>query len=147
MKKVLFVCVENSCRSQMAEAFVQMHGKDGKDGLEAHSAGSRASGKVNEKAIKSMWELGYDLNTHRSKSLTEIPDVEYEYAITMGCGDECPYVKAKQREDWAIPDPKNMDEHDFNRVRDTIETKVLSLIDSMTDVELSRILDEGRGGG
>jgi len=131
MKKVLFVCVENSCRSQMAEAFAKMHGKDGKDGLEVYSAGSRASGKVNEKAIKSMRELGYDLNTHSSKSLSEIPDVEYEYAITMGCGDECPYVKAKRREDWAIPDPKNMDERDFNAVRDTIETKVLSLIASI----------------
>jgi len=135
MKKVLFVCVENSCRSQMAEAFTKMHGKDGKDGLEAYSAGSRTSGKVNEKAIKSMRELGYDLNTHSSKSLSEIPDVEYEYAITMGCGDECPYVKAKRREDWAIPDPKNMDERDFNAVRDTIETKVLSLIDSMNTGE------------
>jgi len=128
MKKVLFVCVENSCRSQMAEAFAKMHGKDK---LEAHSAGSRASGKVNEKAIKSMREVSYDLNSYRSKSLTEIPDVEYEYAITMGCGDECPYVKAKQRQDWAIPDPKAMDEQDFNQVRDTIETKVLSLIDSI----------------
>jgi len=128
MKKVLFVCVENSCRSQMAEAFAKIHGKDR---LEAHSSGSRPSGKVNEKAIKSMQEVGYDLNTHRSKSLSEIPDVEYEYAITMGCGDECPYVKAKQRRDWAIPDPKAMNEQDFNTVRDTIETKVLSLIDFM----------------
>jgi len=128
MKRVLFVCVENSCRSQMAEAFAKMHGKDR---LEAHSAGSRASGKVNEKAIKSMGEVGYDLNTHRSKSLTEIPDVEYDYAITMGCGDECPYVKARQRQDWAIPDPKAMNEQDFNQVRDTIEARVLSLIDAI----------------
>jgi len=128
MKKVLFVCVENSCRSQIAEAFAKIHGKDR---LEAHSSGSRPSGKVNEKAIKSMQEVGYDLNTHRSKSLSEIPDIEYEYAITMGCGDECPYVKAKQRCDWAIPDPKAMSEQDFNTVRDAIETKVLSLIDSM----------------
>ncbi len=128
MKKVLFVCVENSCRSQMAEAFAKIHGKDR---LEAHSAGSRASGEVNEKAIKSMQEIGYDLGIHTSKSLTAIPDMEYDYAITMGCGDECPYVKAKQRQDWAIPDPKNMNEQDFNKVRDTIETRILSLIDSM----------------
>jgi len=128
MKRVLFVCVENSCRSQMAEAFVRMHGKDG---LEAYSAGSRASGKVNEKAIKSMGEVGYDLNTHRSKSLNEIHDVEYKYAVTMGCGDECPYAKAKQRRDWAILDPENMNEQDFNKLRDTIETKVLLLIDAM----------------
>lgn len=93
MKKVLFVCVENSCRSQMAEAFAKIHGKDI---LEGYSAGSKASGKVNEKAIKSMKEVAYDLVAHKSKSLNDIPDVEYDFAITMGCGDECPYVKAKQ---------------------------------------------------
>ena len=85
MKHILFVCIENSCRSQMAEAFGHMHGKGI---IEAHSSGSRPSGKVNERAIEFMKEVGYDLTTHTSKSLDEIPDVEYEYAITMGCGDE-----------------------------------------------------------
>jgi len=84
-----------------------MHGKGS---LETHSAGSRASGKVDEKVIRSMQEVSYDLNTHRPKSINEIPDVEYEYAITMGCGDECPYVNAKQQQDLAIPDPRAMDE-------------------------------------
>lgn len=128
MKPVLFVCVENSCRSQMAEAFAKLYGKGNQD---IYSAGSRPSGKVNEKAIESMREVGYDLSAHRSKSLDDIPDVEYAYAITMGCGDECPHVRAKRRQDWAIPDPKNMDKKDFNAVRDTIKTKVLSLMDSM----------------
>ena len=132
MRKVLFVCVENSCRSQMAEAFANMHGK-GK--LEVYSAGSRASGKVNEKAIKSMQAVTYDLMTHQSKSLSEIPDVDYDFAITMGCGDECPGVKAKNRQDWAIPDPKNMSEHAFNEVRDIIERQVLVLIDTIIEVE------------
>lgn len=128
MKKVLFVCVENSCRSQMAEAFSKVYGKDV---MESYSSGSRASGKVNEKAIKSMQEVGYDLDAHKSKSLNEIPDIEYDIAITMGCGDECPYVKAKQRQDWAIPDPKNMNDQEFNEVRDMIKHKVLSLIDTL----------------
>jgi len=132
MKKVLFVCVENSCRSQMAEAFAKIHGKDV---IASYSAGSHASGQVNEKAIKSMQEVGYDLSTHRSKSLNDIPDVEYDYAITMGCGDECPYVIAKQRADWAIPDPKNMDNQAFNQVRDGIEQKVLSLINALNTEE------------
>ncbi len=127
MKKVLFVCVENSCRSQMAEAFAKIYGKDV---ITSYSAGSRASGKVNEKAIKSMQKVDYDLGTHQSKSLNEIPDIEYDFAITMGCGDECPYVKAKQRQDWAIPDPKNMNDQEFNDVRDIIKDQVLSLIDS-----------------
>lgn len=131
MKTVLFVCVENSCRSQMAEAFAKIHGKDI---LESYSAGSRASGKVNEKAIKSMQEVVYDLGTHKSKSLNDIPDIEYDFAITMGCGDECPYVKAKQRQDWAIPDPKIMNDQEFNKVRDMIKEKVLSLINTL-DIE------------
>ena len=125
MKKILFVCVENSCRSQMAEAFAKTYGKDV---IESYSAGSRASGKVNEKAIKSMQEVGYDLGVHKSKSLNDIPEIEYDFSITMGCGDECPYVKAKQRQDWAIPDPKNMNDREFNKVRDMIKQKVLSLI-------------------
>jgi len=125
MKKVLFVCIENSCRSQMAEAFAKIHGKDI---LESYSAGSQASGKVNEKAIKSMKEVGYNLGTHRSKPLDDILDVDYDFVITMGCGDECPYVKANQRKDWAIPDPKDMNSQDFNKVRDIIEKRVLSLI-------------------
>jgi len=131
-KKGLFVCVENSCRNQMDEVFAKIHGKGR---LEAHSAGSRASGKVNEKAIKSMREIDYNLSVHSSKSLTAVPDVEYDHAITMGCGDECHYVKEKQKQDSAIPDPKNMNEQDFDKVRETIETKVLSLIDSMNTEE------------
>lgn len=109
----------------MAEAFAHINGGEQ---LEAYSAGSRASGKVNDKAIEAMQAVGYDLNSHHSKSLQEIPDVDYDYAITMGCGDECPDVRAKQRLDWAIPDPKNMEPLDFNRVRDTIATKVSALL-------------------
>ena len=125
MKEVLFICVENSCRSQMAEAFANMYGQGI---IKAYSSGSKPSGVVNPKAIRSMYEVGYDLNTHNSKSLDDIPDIEYEYAITMGCGDECPYVKAKHREDWQIPDPKHMDETEFVQIRDLIETKVKELI-------------------
>lgn len=128
MIKVLFVCIENSCRSQMAEAFAKIHGKGI---LEVYSAGSRPSGTVNKKAIKTMKEVGYNLESHKSKSLNDIPKAEYDFVITMGCGDECPYVKANQRQDWAIPDPKNMNEIDFNEVRDIIEKKILSLINEI----------------
>ena len=128
MKKVLFVCVENSCRSQMAEAFAKIHGKDI---IEAYSSGSKPSGIVNGKAVTTMNEIGYDLSTHTSKSLSDIPDVEYEYAITMGCGDECPFVKARHREDWQIPDPKEMDKEDFRKTRDMIEEKVKKLIEKL----------------
>jgi len=121
---VLFVCVENSCRSQMAEAFARMHGA----GLvEAHSAGSRPSGVVNPKAVAAMAERGYDLGAHASKSLAEVPG-EVELAITMGCGDACPNVRAAQREDWGIEDPKHMAPPEFARVRDDIEARVRDLL-------------------
>jgi arsenate reductase len=125
MKKILFVCVENSNRSQMAEAFARIHGK-GK--VEAYSSGSRPSGIINLKAIAAMKELGYDLSTHQSKSLDEIPQLKYDYAITMGCGDECPFVIAAHRDDWKLDDPKYLDVIEFNKVRDEIERRVKELL-------------------
>lgn len=119
--RLLFVCVENSNRSQMAEAFARFQGGDR---VEAYSAGSRPSGVVNLKAIEAMRELGYDLGAHRSKSLDDIPQVEYDFVATMGCGDACPLVRAKHRADWQIPDPKNLAPAEFNKVRDIIEQKV-----------------------
>jgi protein-tyrosine-phosphatase len=124
-KNILFVCVENSNRSQMAQAFATIHGNSV---VNAFSAGSRPSGKINPKAIAAMKESGYDLVSHQSKSLEEIPKVEYEYAITMGCGDECPFVNAKHREDWNIPDPREMDEQQFREVKKLIERKVKELL-------------------
>ena len=128
MKKVIFVCVENSNRSQMAEAFARIHGA-GK--VEAYSAGSRPSGRVNPKAVEAMRELGYDLTTHSSKGLADCNGKEVDVAVTMGCGDECPLVLAKQRVDWQIPDPKHMTPEQFREVRDLIEAKVKQLISAL----------------
>jgi len=75
-----------------------------------------------------MKEVGYDMSSHRSKSLTEIPDIEYDYVITMGCGDACPFIKAEHREDWRIPDPKDMAAEEFRNVRSMIEDKVKELV-------------------
>lgn len=124
-KRILFVCIENSNRSQLAEAFARIHG--GPD-VEVHSAGSRPSGQINPRAIASMREVGYDLTQQRSKSLMEIPDVEYDFVATMGCGDECPFVRAKVRADWDIPDPKNLPPDDYRAVRMLIEDKVRTLL-------------------
>ncbi len=124
-KRVLFVCVENSCRSQIAEAFAQMHGANK---VEAYSAGSRPSGQVNPKAINAMKELGYDLSRHSSKTLSEIPDIEFDFVATMGCGDQCPVFQTKHREDWEIPDPKAMPPDEFRAVRDLIQSRVKNLI-------------------
>ncbi len=128
MKNILFVCIENSNRSQMAQAFANMYG--GAD-IHAYSAGSRPSGKVNPKAIAAMKELGYNLELHQSKSLDELPDVQFEYAVTMGCGDACPLVRAKHRIDWNIPDPREMDEAAFREVRNMIGDKVKELVRKM----------------
>lgn len=123
--RILFVCVENSNRSQMAEAFARRHAADG---VEIYSAGSVPSGRVNPKAIEALRELGIDPTPLRSKSLRDIPDVEYDAVVTMGCGDACPFVRAKRREDWAIPDPKGMPPERFRQVRDLIEQKVRKLL-------------------
>ena len=127
MKRVLFVCVENSNRSQMAEAFVRLHGGPG---VEALSAGSRPSGRINPKAVRFMAELDYDLATHASKSLDDIGG-EFDAVVTMGCGDNCPWVPAKRREDWALPDPKDMDDEGYRAVRDEISRRVRALLASL----------------
>ena len=128
-KKLLFVCVENSNRSQMSQAFAKMLGGEN---VEAYSAGSKPSGIVNPKAIASMKELGYDLSKHDSKSLKEVEQfAPFDAVVTMGCGDACPWMPAKKFIDWEIPDPKHMEPQDFNNVRDFIHDKVKELISSL----------------
>ena len=129
MKRILFVCIENSNRSQMAEAFARMHGA-GK--VEAFSAGSRPSGKVNPRAIDFMKEVGYDLTTHHSKALTDLPAGEFDVVVGMGCGDEgCPAIKARRHEEWNIPDPKALPADEYRAVRDQIGKRVQELLDSL----------------
>lgn len=127
--KLLFVCVENANRSQMSQAFARIHGGEH---VEAYSAGSKPSGVVNPKAIAAMKELGYDLSSHDSKSLKEVePFAPFDAVVTMGCGDACPWMPAKQFIDWTIPDPKHMEPAAFNEVRDYISSKVKALVDSL----------------
>jgi protein-tyrosine-phosphatase len=109
----------------MAEAFARIHGGER---VRACSAGSRPSGRVNPRAIEFMREVGYDLTAHASKSLDEFNGQDVEVAVTMGCGDECPLVKAKRREEWQIPDPKEMPPEQYREVRDLIERKVKALL-------------------
>lgn len=127
--KLLFVCVENSNRSQMSQAFANIHGGEK---VEAYSAGSKPSGVINPKAIAAMKELGYDLSTHHSKSLEEAKAfAPFDAVVTMGCGDACPWMPAKQFIDWRIPDPRNMNEEDFRKVRDLIAQKVKDLLSQL----------------
>jgi arsenate reductase len=131
-RRILFVCIENSNRSQMAEAFARLHGADR---VEAYSAGSRPSGQVNPRAVEFMRERGYDLTKHKSKALADIPDVEFEVAVTMGCGDACPLVQARRRQDWNIPDPKGLPADEFRAVRDLIEQKVKALLADLEEIK------------
>ena len=125
-KKLLFVCVENANRSQMSQAFARMLGGDK---VEAYSAGSRPSGVVNPKAIAAMKELGYDLTSHDSKSLQEVEQfAPFDVVVTMGCGDACPWMPAKEFIDWQIPDPKHMEPAEFNTVRDYIRDQMKALL-------------------
>jgi arsenate reductase (thioredoxin) len=128
VKRVLFVCVENANRSQMAEAFARILGGDA---VEAYSAGSRPSGTVNPRAIEAMREVGYDLSAHGSKSLDELPEVSFDFVATMGCGDACPMVRARQRADWSIPDPKHLPADEFRIVRDMVRDKVQATLDEL----------------
>ena len=109
----------------MAEAFARLHGGGN---VEAFSAGSRPSGRINPKAVEAMREVGYDLTTHTSKGLDEFNGQPFDAAVTMGCGDECPVVLARRRLEWHIPDPREMTPDQFRGVRNLIETKVKELI-------------------
>jgi len=125
-KKILFVCVENSNRSQMSEAFAKIHGGDN---IEAFSAGSKPSGKINPKAIAAMKEINYNLASHHSKSLEEVKQfAPFDAVVTMGCGDACPWMPAKKFIDWQIPDPKEMNDEEFREVRNFIGEKVKELV-------------------
>lgn len=127
--KIVFLCVENSNRSQMAEAFARIHGGDK---FEVFSAGSKPSGKVNPKAIAAMKEKNYDLTKHISKGLDQLPPGEFAAAITMGCGDDCPNLKARFKDDWPLPDPKTLPPEEFNKVRDEIEIRVIALLKTLS---------------
>ena len=123
--RLLFVCVENSCRSQMAEGFARLHGAGI---VEAFSAGSRPSGKISETAVALMKEKGVDLGAARSKALGDLPPGKWDAVVTMGCGEACPSLPAVRRRNWAVPDPKEMALEEARGVRDEIEARVEALL-------------------
>jgi len=131
--KLIFVCVENSCRSQIAEGFARYYGKEmflrGKgEAISVYSAGSKPSGVVNPMAVDVMKEKGIDISNQKSKGLDELPEGEFDVLVIMGCGDECPTVSTRKRIDWQIKDPKGASIEVFREVRDEIEKKVLELL-------------------
>ena len=123
--RLLFVCVENSGRSQMAEGFARSMGGDR---VVAWSAGSKPSGQVSPKAVRVMAEKGISLEGHRSKGLDDLPPLSWDWIVTMGCGDACPFLPAKHRADWDLPDPRDLDGAGYRAVRDRIEALVRELV-------------------
>ncbi|MDF1617775.1 arsenate reductase ArsC [Petrocella sp. FN5] len=122
MKKVAFVCIHNSCRSQMAEGF----GKSiGTGVFESYSAGTENYHEVKPGAVAVMEEVGIDMRTHKPKLLSDIPDIDI--LITMGCGVACPTLPCSHREDWGLEDPSGGPIEDFRNTRDLIKEKVLDL--------------------
>jgi len=126
--KLAFICVENARRSQMAEGFAEAFGK-GK--FEVYSAGSRPSDKIDPLVIEVMNEKGIDLSSRRPKGLNDLPPVEMDYLITMGCEETCPAVPARKIVEWQIPDPKGKPLEEIRRFRDMLETKVKALLEEV----------------
>jgi len=126
--KIVFVCVENARRSQMAEGFANALGQAK---LEVYSAGSSPSSQIDSSVIEVMKEKGIDLSGKRPKGLNDLPPIEMDYLITMGCEETCPAVLAKQVIEWQIPDPKGKPIEVFRQVRDLIEQKVKTILEEI----------------
>ncbi len=124
-KRIVFVCVENARRSQMAQGFAEAFG-GGK--IEAYSAGSSPSSQIDPLVIEVMKEKGVDLYGKRPKSLDDLPPIEMDYLVTMGCEETCPAVLAKKVIEWEIPDPKGKPIDFFRQVRDLIQNRVRDLL-------------------
>ncbi len=128
LPRVLFVCIENACRSQMAAGFARMHSANL---VEAYSAGSKPAPVVNPRAIAFMAERGCDISAQVPKPLSDFADQNFDAVVTMGCGDACPWLPSRVREDWALPDPKLLNDEEFRAVRDEIERRVLALLERL----------------
>ena len=123
--KVLFACVENSCRSQIAEALAK---NISPSKVDFYSAGSKPSGVVNPTAIKLLRAQGVDLSDHKSKHVSNFEGIKIDYLILMGCGDKCPNLVADKRIEWDIPDPKDTEKSEFLKVIEKIRCEVQKLI-------------------
>ena len=123
--KIVFICVENARRSQMAQGFAEAFGGEK---VEVYSAGSIPSSQIDPIVIEVMKEKGIDLSSKRPKGLNDLPPIEMDYLITMGCEETCPAVLAKKIIAWEIPDPKGKSIDVFREVRDLIEDRVRVLL-------------------
>ncbi len=125
MARVLFVCLHNAGRSQMSEALFT---RDAADRHEARSAGTAPGDRVHPEVVEAMRELGIDLSTHLPRKLTD-EDAEWaDIVVTMGCGDECPFIPGKRYLDWDLPDPKDRPLEEVRATREEIGRRVGELL-------------------
>ena len=126
MDRVMFACVHNAGRSQMAAAFFSRMADPQR--AEAVSAGTQPGERVHPEVVEVMREVGVDLSTKLPQRLTEDLARSASVLITMGCGDACPYVPGLERDDWPLPDPKSRPLDEVRRIRDDIRDRVSSLL-------------------
>ncbi len=133
MKKVAFVCIHNSCRSQMAEGWLKELGQ----GIaESYSAGTEEYSGPKPMAVEVMKDAGVDISMHTSKLLSDLPD-KVDILVTMGCGVECPTFPCDFREDWALKDPSGKEKSRFELTRDIVKLKVVELVERIKDGEFN----------
>ena len=124
-KRIVFICVENARRSQMAQGFAEVFGGEK---VEVYSAGSIPSSQIDPIVIEVMKEKGIDLSSKRPKGLNDLPPIEMDYLVTMGCEETCPAVLSKNILEWDIPDPKGKSIDIVRNVRDMVEGRVRALL-------------------
>ena len=127
-KKIVFICIENARRSQMAQGFAEAFGQEK---VEVYSAGSRPSQQIDPMIIEVMKEKGIDLSSKRPKSLNDLPSIEMDYLVTMGCEETCPAVLSKKIIEWEIPDPKGKSIEFYREIRDLIKDKVKTFFEEI----------------
>ncbi|WP_286928678.1 MULTISPECIES: arsenate reductase ArsC [Aeromicrobium] len=133
---VLFVCVHNAGRSQMAAGFLTALAGDR---IDVRSAGSMPGDQINPVAVEAMREVGIDIAGEQPKKLTEDAVKASDVVITMGCGDECPYFPGKRYEDWVLEDPAGQGIDAVRPIRDEIRGRIEELIASLTPEESNRV--------
>jgi protein-tyrosine-phosphatase len=123
--KILFLCVQNAGRSQMAEAFAR---EILNDIVEPYSAGSRPANEVNPLVVEAMKEVGIDISDKKPKGFDDLPKgMIFDFVVNMGCGDTCPYYPSRGTIDWNIPDPKDKELEEIKKIRDLIRDKIIEL--------------------
>jgi len=130
LPEVLFVCVHNAGRSQMAAALVELRSAGG---IAVHSAGSAPADEVHPAVVEAMHEVGVDLSGASPKVLTDDAVQRVDVVVTMGCGDACPVYPGKRYEDWTVDDPAGQDIATVRRIRDEIDARVRALVAELVD--------------